>query len=602
MRKVALSCVGACVTLVLACSDVASVTDPTSDTAHLAVAVSLAGASEITAVHLHVSAPDLTDTLRTALTLENDQAVGTAVVPAGAGRTFVLRALDAEAVVRYEGSATVDVVAGTNPPLTIVMTPTQPVGEVPITGHIGGFVLAVSPTLDTILVGERVRLVPTVTDPWGNIVSDAAIAWMSLDPSVAMVDASGEVVGLSVGVADIRATYLDLQVTTSVHVIVASPPPPGPLPILGEPLYDAGNPDHVLHVYEDWSRHVTMADFGTAGRPDGGPPWRDAGIRKYGAVVDAPDPFGSVRHLTTQYITDPPIPPHGTGPHAAGYHWFGAGTTDPQGDDNAAGGGKNYRGFFLNADAYLNKPAKTAVVYEWAIRERGTEWYEGKQVDINTSNHGGVGRNLFNTYNATLGWNGEFDTPLVDLYYASEGVPRLPGLPPRWSSTAPNLSQIQSALTGVIGAPSVRYKQNRNWGTGPGQFSWGGPASGVFGTSDAPNADLLGQGTPMWEAGWLYYKLRITKQDPALIGTPGHGYGNGRIEMWMGKTPGSLLKVMEYLGDIGAFDEGLVFVDPTGTSDQLVNQIEFYGLPSRRFAGGAIVDFGTIRIWSHSRM
>jgi hypothetical protein len=43
-----------------------------------------------------------------------------------------------------------------------------------------------------------------------------------------------------------------------------------------------------------------------------------------------------------------------------------------------------------------------------------------------------------------------------------------------------------------------------------------------------------------------------------------------------------------------------VYVDPTGTSDQL-GQIGIYGLVSRRFTGGAVVDIGTIRIWSEPR-
>ena len=99
----------------------------------------------------------------------------------------------------------------------------------------------------------------------------------------------------------------------------------------------------------------------------------------------------------------------------------------------------------------------------------------------------------------------------------------------------------------------------------------------------------------MWQAGWLYYKIQITKQKP------GEGYGNGRIEMWIGRTPGSLVKVMEYLGDVGLRDAGEVFVDPTGTNDQLAGPVYFFALAARRYTGGAIVDIGTIRIWSHSR-
>jgi hypothetical protein len=58
---------------------------------------------------------------------------------------------------------------------------------------------------------------------------------------------------------------------------------------------------------------------------------------------------------------------------------------------------------------------------------------------------------------------------------------------------------------------------------------------------------------------------------------------------------------MEYIGDVGARDEGQVFVDPTGTEDQLAGQITYFELASRRYQGGGLLDIGTIRIWSHSR-
>jgi hypothetical protein len=366
---------------------------------------------------------------------------------------------------------------------------------------------------------------------------------------------------------------------------------------IGEPVYDAGNSDYVLHVYENWSNHTGITDLGTALRSDGGPPWQDAGIKKYGSVVNSPDPFGSVRYVSTDYTVDPPIPPHGTGAHAQGYHWFAAGgdVLNPQGDDNAVNTSKMNRGFILPASAYLNKPAKASVVYEWAVRMRGTNWYGGKAFDINAGLNSGVARFNVDHGDSPLGWSSWNCTdPLCTTYYSDGGsTPRFPGVPPSASYQAPNIwRDYPAVLPGLIGASTVKYKQNMNWGIGASQFSWG---RGALWPPAANNADLQGTNTPMWQAGWLYFKLQITKQ------AAGEGFGNGRIEMWVGQTTESLLKVMEYLGDVGQRDAGNVYVDPTGTSDQLGGIIGVYELIARNYTGGALVDIGTIRVWSHSR-
>jgi hypothetical protein len=377
-----------------------------------------------------------------------------------------------------------------------------------------------------------------------------------------------------------------------------------------EPVYDAGNLDHKLHAYEDWSNLTRIADLTTTRRADGGPPWTNAGITTYGAVVDSSDGFGSRRYLTSDFGADPPIPPHGTGAHAAGYHWFGGGSPadgfqgdvyDAQADDNALGGGKNNRGFRLPANGYLNKPTRDAIVYEWAVRQRGSNWYEGKNVDINGGFASGLGRFDVDPFDSRLGGATTVncsDDPICSTYYDADGTPHFAGLPPTRSYTAPSLSRSQATdLPGaypVSSTSTIYIKQNTGWGTGAGQFSWG---SGLVGPMAEKNADLTGTGKAMWQAGWLYFKLQITREPTTVP----YVYGRGRIEMWVGKNPGALLKVMEYFGGVGERDEGLVFIDPTGTSDLLPAAISYYSLLSRRYTGGAIVDIGTIRVWSHSR-
>jgi hypothetical protein len=146
-------------------------------------------------------------------------------------------------------------------------------------------------------------------------------------------------------------------------------------------------------------------------------------------------------------------------------------------------------------------------------------------------------------------------------------------------------------LSPIIGAATIHYKQNMNYGSGVGQFSNGGAqlAGGMA------NANTEGTFTPMWQAGWLLYKLRLTK--PA----PGQGFGNGRVEMWI-KTPTRTVKIMEYIGDVGQRDAGNVYVAPSSLDELLAGQIGVYELLSRTYTGGASgVDLGMIRIWSHSR-
>jgi hypothetical protein len=122
-----------------------------------------------------------------------------------------------------------------------------------------------------------------------------------------------------------------------------------------------------------------------------------------------------------------------------------------------------------------------------------------------------------------------------------------------------------------------------NWGLSPGLFDWNA------------NADLDGIGTPMNGGHWLYWKLQYTKDQPNT------SYGHGRIEAWVGRRPGALLKIMEYIGDIGGREEGMVFVGPRQYPFFTANsKIGFFNLSAGINPGG-YVDVGTIRIWSRPR-
>ena len=203
-----------------ACSDATSPGrgNESGETAKVSVAVNVSSAPLVTAVRLAVTAADLPDTLWFSLGISGGTAQGTAMVPAGPQRKFTLQALDAAGIVWFEGSAVADVVPGQNPPLTIVLAPVNPDGEVPIVGHIGSYTLSVSPTTLTLRVGQTTRVTATVTDPAGGVVSDASIGWTSDNVLVATIDAQGNVRAVGPGTIFVFAHYEDLETPVAVTV------------------------------------------------------------------------------------------------------------------------------------------------------------------------------------------------------------------------------------------------------------------------------------------------------------------------------------------------------------------------------------------------
>jgi uncharacterized protein YjdB len=202
---------------VSACRDVAAPKRPRHDAADMEISVSLANAPNITQVRLRVTAADLPDTVRVSLSIESGVASGSVVVPAGMQRTFTLQAFDGADILRYQGSATIDVIPGSNPPLTIVMRPFVP-GTVPITGTVGTYAVVVTPSEATLAPGARLRLTAILADPHGDVVKNAVPTWESLDATVATVDAAGEVTALVAGRAGITVSYAGAADTTMITV------------------------------------------------------------------------------------------------------------------------------------------------------------------------------------------------------------------------------------------------------------------------------------------------------------------------------------------------------------------------------------------------
>ena len=92
------------------------------------------------------------------------------------------------------GTATITATAGTVSG-TAAVTVAQAVAGIEIT-----------PTVDTLLVGDTLRLMAEATDENGHVVQEAEFSWASSDTLVVSVDRSGLVTGLAAGGAGVTAT------------------------------------------------------------------------------------------------------------------------------------------------------------------------------------------------------------------------------------------------------------------------------------------------------------------------------------------------------------------------------------------------------------
>jgi hypothetical protein len=169
-----------------------------------------------------VTAPDITTPVVFNIPVTNGVAAGTITVLAGSNRTITLRAYDAGGVLTHSGSTTVTIQAGTNPTLSIVLTPLT--GDLPITATLGEFIVTVLPAVDSLgLAGNGLgypttaQLTTTIKDPQGNPAS-GAVTWATLNPGVAVVDGFGLVTATGPGTTTISAVFEGVTGTAAIIV------------------------------------------------------------------------------------------------------------------------------------------------------------------------------------------------------------------------------------------------------------------------------------------------------------------------------------------------------------------------------------------------
>ncbi len=194
--------VAAALLLTLALSRCGSGVGPLDDAA-VTIRADLTGSAAAMVV-VEVTGPDITTPLIFNIPVENNVASGTITVPAGSSRTITIRAFDVNAVETHRGSTTLNVMPGTNPTLTLLLTSLT--GDVPITATLGRITIAVAPATASVAAGGTVTLSATITDGEGHPVS-GTVLWASRGPDVASVSSTGVVTGVATGQTTIVATF-----------------------------------------------------------------------------------------------------------------------------------------------------------------------------------------------------------------------------------------------------------------------------------------------------------------------------------------------------------------------------------------------------------
>ncbi len=419
---------------------------------------------------------------------------------------------------------------------------------------VGVRTVEVAPPSTSLWVAGTMQFSATPKDSTGAVVENREVAWSSSATAVASVNSSGLVTAHAPGAATITAAS-EGRLGTAV-VTVAAVPGPG----LGVPVYAAGNAQHVLHVFEDWSTYGSIAAIATTSRVDGGGPWQSS-TPEFKTFSTAVDPWFGRRAVTI----DLQAAPGASQALTRGFHLGQSGTGPAR---------------FLNAAT-----AQASLVIEWAVRQTGTGIYLGKQLDWTP------GGSLYR-FNFQNSWDRLGDRanptcdgdPLCNYYYANNGqTPRAAGTPP---SAGMFGDQFARSFTEGGATRVHHWNQNRNWGTGAGRFD---PAvTTVNGRRVSPFLDNV----------WRRYIIRLTLNQPGQL--PGHG----RVEQWIQRAGEPMVKVMDYMGDVGTPHQGLIHTGPsTGQWLGTGSAFGWYDLTAVGpiYQGGNTLTLGYFRMWSHPR-
>lgn len=189
--------------ILLGCTD--SPLDPTvpDGQAHLQFRADLASTAVSTLV-VEVTARGIPAPLIFNIEVRDGIGAGQVTVPAGSERTVTVRAYDSGGVETHRGSTTLNVREGTNPTVSIVLTPLM--GTQPVSASIGSTVIGLSPGVATLEVGDTVRLQATIFGADGDSTA-GKVSWATVNPARASVDSAGLVTALTPGSVQIVGTF-----------------------------------------------------------------------------------------------------------------------------------------------------------------------------------------------------------------------------------------------------------------------------------------------------------------------------------------------------------------------------------------------------------
>src|SRR6266550_2650198 len=182
--------------------------------AELRVSAMVAG-TPINLLVVLVTASDIPTPLAFNLSVQNGVAQGTIRLPPGMRRMITVDAYDTDGDITAEGSKTIDVKPGQNPPVSIPLV--SKAGQVTITVTIGPVSVVVQPTAPTVQVGATLPLAVTITAANGDVLA-GPVDWATTNPAVATVDANGNVMGVMPGTVDIVASFAGVAGVSHVTV------------------------------------------------------------------------------------------------------------------------------------------------------------------------------------------------------------------------------------------------------------------------------------------------------------------------------------------------------------------------------------------------
>lgn len=135
----------------------------------------------------------------------NDTAVGTMTLPVGTGRQIVAQGFDSLGAELLRGQRTVNVAAGSNAAVVIVMSPLT--GSLPVTAVIGNFSISLGAASSTVRAGGTLTMIAEVRDETNAVVS-VPVRYAVSRPPAASVRADGLLTALDTGNVVVTATAL----------------------------------------------------------------------------------------------------------------------------------------------------------------------------------------------------------------------------------------------------------------------------------------------------------------------------------------------------------------------------------------------------------